>query len=149
MIMAVVIGLLVNAKANVVLNVPRPAACAGPYKQLSVDISAYYNSRWDKVTNPDRPPFANPKPAFTRSVHYLQEAAAVASSINTTASHPHAPLQVSLQIDFGQVLLGSQVSFHVNMKCQAGPLTLSRRDYYYLLGDGQWNWRIPVLDPVR
>ncbi|KAK7936577.1 uncharacterized protein PG986_015015 [Apiospora aurea] len=61
------------------------------------------------------------------------------------------PIQVPLRLDLGQVLDGNQVSFHVSIQCQAGPLTFSRREHHYLRSGLVWNslsWRPPVLDPL-
>ncbi|KAK7936578.1 uncharacterized protein PG986_015016 [Apiospora aurea] len=59
----IAVALLVgHALSNVVLNVPQPPACAGPYKKLSVDISADYKSggferppRYDRRAHAIRP----------------------------------------------------------------------------------------------
>ncbi|KAK8017130.1 hypothetical protein PG991_008206 [Apiospora marii] len=136
-----------HALGNVVLNVPQPPACAGSYKQLSVDVSAYYNA-WDigesNVTTT----------TTTQFVSYEQKsvAAVVAAGMNTTTEDSTGlPIQVPLHLDLGRVLDGNRVFFHVNLRCHAGPLTLSRRDHYYVRDGLRWNnvgWRPPVLEPL-
>ncbi|KAK8076775.1 hypothetical protein PG994_004047 [Apiospora phragmitis] len=136
-----------HALNNGVLNVPQPPACAGPYKQLSVGISAYYNV-WGLDESHDN------RATPTQSVHYLHRAAAdLAARINTTTSPAETTIQLpfTLCLDFpDQILSSSPISFHVHIKCQAGPLTLSRRDHHYLRSGFSWQnliWRPPVLDP--
>lgn len=139
---------MTHALGNVVLNLPQPPTCAGSYKQPSVEISAYYNV-WDlndaNVTTI----------TTTQVVFYEQEAAAaaVAASMNTTTEDSAGlPIQVPLRLDLGQVLDSNLVVFYVNIKCYTGPLTLSRREHYYVRDGLRWNnmgWRPPVLDPLR
>ncbi|KAK8007910.1 hypothetical protein PG989_001900 [Apiospora arundinis] len=134
--------------STVVLNVPRPRACFGPYKQLSVDISSHYIGPFHKVADLDTSHRGDPVLTITQSVQYLQEATAAAASLNTTTATPLSdkPIQVPLEIQ--PLPSGStHVNFHVSVKCQAGPLTLSRRDHYYLRSDGLY-WQSHVLDPV-
>ncbi|KAK6823012.1 hypothetical protein PG987_014557 [Apiospora arundinis] len=134
--------------STVVLNVPRPRACFGPYKQLSVDISSHYIGPFHKVADLDTSHHGDPVLTITQSVQYLQEATAATASLNTTTATPLSdkPIQVPLEIQ--PLPSGStHVNFHVSVKCQAGPLTLSRRDHYYLRNDGLY-WQSHVLDPV-
>ncbi|KAK8108362.1 hypothetical protein PG984_014163 [Apiospora sp. TS-2023a] len=149
---AALVAALVAAHAlnNVVLNVPQPPACIGGYKQISVDISAHYKG-WDLNESIDIASMP-----LTHSVIYTQEAGAAvvaASTGNTTADNrvDWPPIQVPLRLDLGQVLDSNLVIFYVNIRCSAGPITLSRRNHYYLRDGVRWNslgWRPVALDPL-
>lgn len=145
---ALVAALVVaHALGNVVLNVPQPPACAGSYKQPSVEVFAYYN-----VWNLNEANLTTV--TTTRFVSYEQEPAAaiIGASMNTTTEDGAGlSIQVPLRLDLGQVLDGNWVGFYVRIKCYAGPLTLSRRDHYYVRNGLRWDnlgWRPPVLEPL-
>ncbi|KAK7961248.1 hypothetical protein PG988_012462 [Apiospora saccharicola] len=150
--LAALVAVIVVAHAlnNVVLNVPQPPACFGGYKQMSVDISAHYKG-WD--LNDSSEIASMP---LTHSVIYTQEAGAAvvaASTGNTTTDNRVGlpPIQVPLRLDLAQVLATNLVVFYVNIRCSAGPITLSRRNHYYLRDGVRWNnvgWRPLVLDPL-